>query len=126
MSQRYLYPQIIAWGLLTNDSPELTIVLGSDDEITYQYLRVERINFSIYQAAKGGGGKLRFQDQDGSIFWEADVNGVKDISMDFGQEGMPWRFKEDIKALVCNAITEQAKLWLHVEGHIDLTGGTSS
>ncbi|UCH89865.1 MAG: hypothetical protein JSV49_04270, partial [Thermoplasmata archaeon] len=78
MSQKYLYPQVIAYGQLTNDTPELTIAEGSSNAITYQWLRVERINYSICQAAKGGGGNLRFQYQQCTTFSEADVNGVKD------------------------------------------------
>ena len=124
---------IIAYGQLTNSTPELTIVTGSTNiptgstsySDTLQYLRVTNLNYSIYQAAKGGGGKVRVQDQAGNERWHFDVNGVKEISYDFGEEGMPWEFERDIKFVLYGAADEQAKLWISVNGHIEITGKTT-
>lgn len=129
MSEKYLYPKVLAYGELTNDNPEMTIVRESTTilpaEVYVQYLRVDNISLSVYQAAKGGGGKLRFFDQatTQSSLWEIDVNGVKDINLPFGEEGVPWPFERDIKAILHGAGVEQARVWLSVEGHIDTNSG---
>ncbi len=132
MSRKYLYPQVQVYAELTNDDPEMIIVRGTTTLTPLQlsthisYLRVEKMSFSVHQAAKGGGGKLRFQDQQGNIFWHVDVNGVKDVSLDFGEEGISWAIRHDIKAILYGAAEEQAKVWFGLDGHIDITGGTSS
>ena len=132
-TNKYGCRNILAYGHLTNDTPELTIVTGTTNipsgstswSDTVQYLRVTNLNYSIYQPAKGGGGKVRFQDQAGNERWHFDVNGVKEISQDFGEEGVPWEFEQDIKAIVYGAADEQAKLWISVTGHIEITGKTT-
>jgi len=128
MSDRYLYPQVIAYAHLDNEDPELTIVEGSDDGITTQWLRVENMALSVDEAAKGGGGKLRIygEGSTASTFWEFDVNGVKDITLNFGQEGIPYPFKSDVKAILYGAQEEQASVYFGFYGHKDITGGSSS
>ncbi len=126
---------IIAYAHLTNDTPEMTIVSETTNlpsgstsySDTLQYLRVTNLNYSIYQAAKGGGGRLRFVDQASTQteFWEIDVNGVKEIAHDFGEEGMPWPFERNVKAIMHGAGVEQAKIYLSLTGYIDITGKTT-
>jgi len=124
---KYGYPEVRVYGQLTNDNAVIDIIAGTVNiptgstsySNTMQYLCVEKLTYSIYKPAKGGGGKWRFQDQDGNTFWETDVNGVKEISLSFGEEGIPWPFESRIQSIVHGAAGEQASLWFGLEGHTD-------
>jgi len=127
------YPEVRVYGELTNDDASIDIITGTTSlpsgstsySYTMQYLCVEKLAYSIHKPAKGGGGKWRFQDQDDNILWETDVNGVKEISLDFGEDGVPWPFETTIQTIVHGAAGDQASLWFNLTGHTDSIGITT-
>lgn len=129
---KYGYPEVRVYGQLTNDSAVVDIIAGSESylsgsttQATMQYLCVEKLTYSVHKPAKDGGGKWRFQDAEGNYFWETDVNGVKEISLDFGEDGMPWPFDTRIQTIVHGAAGDQASLWFSLVGHTDSEGITT-
>ena len=126
---------ITAYKMLDNDDPEMTIVSETTNlpsgstsySDTLQYLRVQNLNLTVYQAAKGGGGKLKIFDQasTNTQYWIFDVNGVKDIPLSFGEVGIAWAFERNIKLVLYGAAVEQAKVCVGLTGYIDTVGNTT-
>ena len=85
MGDKYEYPQANGIGTVTEDEASITLIPDTKNEL---YLYVERIGISVYRAAIGGGGILQIKESDGdAIIWTVNVDGIKDVSIDWGDEG---------------------------------------
>ena len=116
MSTKYKYPQWRCSSFADNDNASLELQSSPGED---QYVHIEKMNISIYQAAKGGGGKLRLQDTDGTIIYPLiNVDGVKDISLDFGEEpGLQIGPDAGIQAILYGAKDGQASVSITANGH---------
>jgi hypothetical protein len=114
MSNRYEYPQISATGQVTNDSASLEVV-SSPGSVTY--LTIERVNFSVFEAASGGGGICELKDTDGVVLYTFNVDGIKDIHLNFGDEGLKIGPDKGLQFVVSGASTKQASVSIAFNGH---------
>jgi len=115
MSNRHEYPQVNATGEVSNAAGSLDLV-SNPGSVTYLYL--DRLNISIFQAAAGGGGIVRIQDTDGGHVWTVNADGVKDVSLSWGDEGLKLGPNVGLQAIVANAQGEQASASVSVAGHL--------
>lgn len=85
------------------------------------YLYLEKGKISVYKAAEGSGGILELADTNGGVFDRINVDGVKDILLDYGTEGLKVSTDTDIgiQALVTGATT-QASVSVALIGHLAL------
>lgn len=91
MSDKYEYPQINAIGQVTEDAASLELIPNKHGprEVSYDlYLYIERIHLSVYRAAIGGAGICELKTIDGDVVYTINVDGVKDINIDWGDEGV--------------------------------------
>ena len=116
MSTKYKYPQWRCNGVVDNENASLDLKSAPGED---QYIHIEKMVISIYQAAKSGGGKLRLQDTDGdNIYPIINVDGVKDISFDFGEEpGLQIGPNLGIQAVLYGAAGDQASVSIVANGH---------
>lgn len=85
MSSRYEYGQFSGAGDVNNERGAVELVANPG---AGQYLYVEKIHISVYRAAAGGGGLVQVLDTSGTPIWAVSADGVKDLTMDFGDEGL--------------------------------------
>jgi len=116
MSTKYKYPQVEIFASIDNDAASVDLMDAPGET---QYNHIEKLMVNIHQAAKGGGGKLRFQDDRGTVIGPViDVNGIKDFTLDFGEDpGLKVGPNLAIQAVTYGAAIEQAKLYLNGVGH---------
>lgn len=115
MSNRYEYPQVNCVGEVTNDSANLDLVAVQGSTM---YIYIENINFSVYEAAIGTGGKFRLQDTLGNIIYSVNTDSVKDIPLNFGEEGIKIGPGVGIQAIVYGAGVTQASVSVALSGHL--------
>jgi hypothetical protein len=115
MSSRYEYPQVSAAVDVSNAAGSQDLVSDQGDAV---YLYVEKLNISVYRAATGGGGIVRVQDSDGNTVWTSSADGVKDLVLDWGTEGLRLGPGVGLQAIVANAQGEQASASVGVKGHL--------
>ena len=113
MSNKFMYPQISAYGEATNAVASNQIIAAS----TTMYLSIERIVFSIYEQAEGGGGLFRIQSTEGTVIYTIDADAVKDFPIDFGPEGVELPVGEGLEIIVYGAQTKQASVSIAVTAH---------
>ena len=116
MTTRFDAPQLQVVGQVTNAAASLDLVTeqGSD---TYIYL--EKVNFSVWLAAIGGGGVCELKDTDGNIVYKFNVDGIKDPALDWGDEGLRIGPGVGLQAVVSGAANAQASVSISLNGHTD-------
>lgn len=115
MSNKYKYQQISATGQVTNAEASLEIVSNPGSDI---YLSIEKVNFSVFEAAIGGGGICELKDTDGNVLYTFNVDGVKDIPLDWGDEGLEIGPGKGLQFVVSGADTKQASVSIAIHAHI--------
>lgn len=115
MSSRYEYPQFNAVGTVSNETGSLTLVAEPGPTL---YLYVEKISISVFSAAVGGGGVVRVQDTLGNNVWTVNADGVKDVILSFGEEGVRVGQGVGLVAVTADAGGNQASASVGVAGHL--------
>ena len=115
MSSRYEYPQVNATGEVSNDAGSLDLV-SNPGSVLYLYL--DRLNISVFRAASGGGGYVRVQDTDGSHVWTVNADGVKDVSLNWGDEGLKLGPGVGLQVVTAGAQSDQASASVSVAAHL--------
>lgn len=114
MSSKYQYSQINESGIVTNEAASLELVANPGSA---RYIKMEKFAISVYEAAQGGGGTLEIKDTLGNTIYKMNVDGIKDFSIDFGDEGREVGPGVGLQAQVANAATKQASVSVAVIGH---------
>ena len=114
MSNRYEYKQVNASAQVTNEAAAADLITNPG---SVTYICVERVVFSVYEAAIGGGGICELKDTDGNVIYTINADGVKDVTFDFGDEGLKKGPNVGLKAQVSGAATKQASVSIAVSGH---------
>jgi hypothetical protein len=115
MSDRVQYPQVNFAEEVTNDSASADLV-SNPGETMYVYL--ERAVISVFQAASGGGGYVRLQDTDGNNIHTINADGVKDVTLDFGTEGIRLGPNVGLQLITAGAQSKQASASISGSGHL--------
>jgi hypothetical protein len=115
MSDRYEYPQVSAFGAATEDDGHVDLVANPG---TVTYVCIEHMNISVYEAAAGGGGVAEIKDTDGDLIYSVNADGVKDIPLEFGEEGLKIGPNKGIQLVVSGAQTKQASVSVALTGHL--------
>lgn len=115
MSSRYQYPQVNETGEVTNSSASLDLVPNPG---TALYVNIERVVLSVYKAAAGGGGIVRLQDTDGVVLYTVNADGAKDVTLDFGDEGLQLGPNKGVQLITSGAASEQASASCVLSGHL--------
>ena len=112
--ERISYPQFSAEGEVRNESASLDLVpvQGTDT-----YLKIEYLAISIIRAATGGYGLVRLQDTLGRPIYTTNADGVKDLVLEFGEEGLQVGPGVGIQLVTQNAKGEQASASCAIKGH---------
>ena len=121
MTQPGYYLQHNAKGIVEEDNASLQIIpiLHGTRQTKYDlYLYIEKIHFSVYKAAIGGGGICTLQTNAGTHVWTINVDGVKDFTIDWGEEGVKVGTEMDpgLQAVVSGADT-QASVSVGITAH---------
>lgn len=115
MSNRIEYPQVSSSGVATNDDASLDLVSNPG---TTMFVNITRINISVYEAAAGGGGVAEIKDTDGNIIYKINADGVKDISLNYGYEGLKKGPNVGVQVVVSGAQTKQASVSVAIMAHL--------
>jgi len=115
MSSRYEYSQVSGTAELTNSQASSTLVENPGSTV---YLYVESLAISVWRAAVGGGGIVRVQDTNGNSVFTVSGDGVKDVGLDFGSEGLRLGPGVGLQAVTANAQGEQASASVAMSGHL--------
>jgi len=132
MSEKFFYPTrgVVAktgYGEVTNEAASLELVtaaevIGSTHTTSTpdsKYLHIEKITFSVYAGAVGGGGLFRIQSTEGTVIFTIDANNpYPPITLDWGKEGVSLPVNEGIQIVVYNAAITQASVSVSFVGHI--------
>lgn len=121
MTFAHEYLQLNATGIVDEDNASLQIIpathglAGSKYDL---YLYVEKIVFSVYKAAVGGAGICTIQSNEADIIWTINVDGIKDVTIDWEDEGVKVGTVKDIglQAVLSGADT-QASVSIGVTAH---------
>lgn len=118
MSNKYDYPQIERSGSVDNDSARYLFRTATDISEGW-HIFVETIHISVYEAAIGGGGILEIRDiEGGDVFlYKMNVDGVKDITLNFGDAGIRTGTNGMGEIILHGAETKQASASIHWTGH---------
>jgi len=93
-------------------------IISNPEQDMYTY--VEMIDLSVYQAAEGGGGLMEITDTNGNVFRRYNVDGIKDIFVDYGKKGMKISDDKDVGVQVLlSGATTQASVSVAVRIHLD-------
>lgn len=112
------YVQLANVAVITHDDASVDIIPNPEQGL---YLYVEKAIISVYEAAIGGGGILELLDTDGDPFYRLNVDGVKDLLLDFGAEGVKVGsvINLGLQAMLSGADT-QASVSLAITAHLDV------
>ena len=80
------------------------------------YLYMERLIVSVYSPSHGGG-MLELKDSTGDVKWRTNVDGVKDLNLDFGEQGLYIGQNTGLKAVVSGSQGENAGVSVIFLGH---------
>jgi len=107
MDKRAKYTEVTGTGIVEEDAASLEIV-SPDTGTTDVYLYIEKMYFSVFKAAAGGGGILEIKDTDGEVFFTVNVDAIKDVPFDFGEEGIRISDTKNVglQAVVSGAATQ--------------------
>lgn len=116
MSSRYEYAQINATGIVSGDDNAAVDLAANPG--AGQYIYIEKLVVSVYEAAEGGGGIVEVLDTGGGIVWRVNADGVHSEALNFGEEGLRVGPDVGIQATVSGAQTRQASASVALTGHI--------
>jgi hypothetical protein len=110
------HPIVTGAGTVTEDDASLELIAQATTDL---YMYVEKLSFSVYKAAIGGGGILELKDTDGEIWWAINVDGVKEVNLDWGDVGIKMRNVKNLglRAVLSGAGT-QASVSIGISGHL--------
>jgi len=108
------YPAINVTGIVDNNNASLDIVsaLGSG-----MYIRLKKVSFSVVEPAIGGGGICQLKDTEGINIYKFNVDGVKDITLDFGLVGYEISINKGLQFVVAEGATKQATVQIALSGY---------
>lgn len=115
------YLQQNATGIVEEDAASLQLIPTTHGprEVSYDlYLYIEKISFSVYKAAIGGGGICTIQTNEGDVVWTLNVDGVKDVTVGWEDEGVKVSDTKDpgLQAVVSGGDT-QASVSVGIAAH---------
>lgn len=116
MSSRYEYSQVNKTGIVDNDTDAHIDLVANPGSTMFVY--IERLSLSVFVAAAGGGGIAEVRDTDGNIIKTINVDGVKDVVFDWGDEGLKVGPNVGIQVSVSGAQTKQASVSVALAGHL--------
>jgi len=108
------YTQLNGYAFVDDNNASARVIETKDESL---YVYIEKIIISIYKAAEGSGGILEFMDAVGNTFYRTNVDGVRDLSLDFGIEGIKISKTSGIHVLLSGADV-QASASIMITGHI--------
>lgn len=115
MSNKHQYTQKNNSGIVDNDTASFELI-SNPGSVTY--VMIERLVCSVVEAAQGGGGICEIKDTIGDVIYSFNVDGIKDISFDFGDEGRRVGPNSSVSAVVSGAGSKQAKVSVAIAAHI--------
>lgn len=131
MSSNYFYPTrgaipATGYGEVTNDDASLDLVTTTEVTANIsrfrsdtRYLHLEKITFSVYEGAVGGGGLFRIQATDGTVIFTIDANNpYPPITLDWGPNGTCLQANQGLQIVVYNAAITNASVSVSFVGHI--------
>lgn len=101
---------------LTDSEISANMAPDATDEM---YMYVDRIELSIFKAASSLDGILEVLDSNGDWVWTFNVGAVKDVTREFGNDGLRVGRSTGLQALLSGAST-QASVSLAVVYHLDV------
>lgn len=110
------YKYINVYGKVTNESPVFDII--SESTVGNMYLYIDRVNFSVYEAAQGGGGICQLKDTDGNVIYTFNTDGVKDIFLELNINGLSLNQSKGLSFIVLGAQKKQASVSIMFSGHL--------
>jgi len=117
MSNKAQFTQIYAYGDVSNENASLEIVVPRTNS---QYIYIEKIYLSVYKAAIGGDGVVKLIDTDGVVIFTINVDGIKDLPLDYGSYGFRIPTANvGLQFVVSGAGTGQASVSVTLKGHLD-------
>jgi len=121
MTFRGEYLQHNATGIVSEDEASLQIIPvkhGIREHPYGLYLYIEKIHFSVFKAAIGGNGICTMQSNLGDVVWTINVDGVKDITVSWEDEGIKVSDIKDpgLQAVLSGADT-QASVSIGITAH---------
>lgn len=115
MSERYEYPQVSASGVVNNETASLDLVTNPGSAM---FVYIEQLTMSVFIAASGSGGIAEIKDTNGGVIYTINTDGVKDINLEFGEEGLKVGPGVGIQLVVSGAQTKQASVSAALTGHL--------
>lgn len=115
MANRYENMVVSAASEVDNSSGSATLVEAPGPTL---YLWIERLNISVSKAATGGGGEVIVQTTAGTVIYRVNADGVKDVPLNWGDEGLRVGPGVGLQAVTANAQGNQATASVAVSGHL--------
>lgn len=119
MSSKYQYPQLNIVGDVDNEDGNIDLVAVQPSDL---YIFIEKLTFSVYDKALDSGGKFRVQDTLGNYIYTVNADATKDISLNFGNEGLRIGPGVGIQAIVYGANVTNASVSVALIGHLSFQG----
>lgn len=116
MAGKTWHTQINAHAIVTDDDASADLFEANSDG---QYLYLDNAIISVYKASDGAGGILEFLDTDGVVIHRMNADGVKDVFMPIGNEGLRIGQNTGIQILVSGA-DMQASVSVIATGHYNI------
>jgi hypothetical protein len=116
MTSKAQFTQVYGYGNVTNDAASLDIVAAPGNGL---HIYIEKLYLNVYEPAIGSGGICKLIDTNGVEYFPVNVDGVKEISFDFGNYG--WRIPTanvGLQLVVSDANTKQASVSVILKGHL--------
>jgi len=115
MSDRYEYPQVNGYANLTNEAASADLISNPGTGI---YLYLERGNLSVHKMAADIGGKCELKDTNGNVIFTIDTDSLRDVPLNFGDEGIKLGPEVGLQAVVSGGGIEQASVAVALSGHL--------
>lgn len=113
----YLKPQMSATVIVDNDNASKDLVTEPAPLNTGgNHLYMERLMVSVYEPSQGNG-ILELRDSSGNVKWRTNTDGVKDLNLNFGEQGLYIGQNTGLKAVVSSSSSEQASVSVIFMGH---------
>lgn len=114
MSNAIYFPPINEVGIVSNDEGSIDIVLAPGNG---QRIFIQKVTFSVVEPAIGGGGICQLRDTDGNDIYKFNVDGVKDIPLNFGHAGLQVGLNLGLQFVVNSAATKNATVQVALSGY---------
>jgi hypothetical protein len=115
MSDSYKYPQLENTVVVDNDTAAGQDVFETKGAT--QRIFLERGTLSVFVAAVGGGGQIDIVDTSGNSYYSADVDEIKSLQFDWGDEGRQVTQGDGVQVVLSGAGTTQASVSCTIAGH---------